>query len=142
VNREQQMVAAFHDRFGYPRGTTPRLTPELAAARLALIEEEAAELRSAWELDSLVHVADALGDLLYVVYGTFEACGIDGEAVFAEIHRSNMSKTPGPGAKPIKGPSYQSPNIEVVLAEQERRFAVQDHSGTVTIAAMESDSWQ
>ena len=37
-------------------------------------------------------VADALGDLLYVVLGSAVCCGIDIEPIFREIHRSNMSK--------------------------------------------------
>jgi len=124
VNHQQKLVEEFHERFGYPRATTPSLTDRLAQVRLSLIREETNELSDAWAEGDVVRVADALGDLLYVVYGTAVACGIDLEDVFEEVHRSNMTKTPDPGrAKPTKGPDYQKPNIELVLARQERRFA-------------------
>jgi NTP pyrophosphatase (non-canonical NTP hydrolase) len=148
VNREQQMVAAFHERFGYPIADCPSQPADpsegvaLALARMRLIREEANELAEALADRDLVRAADAMADLLYVTYGTGVAYGIDLEPVFAEAHRSNMTKTPSGGDKPSKDPGYQPPNIEVVLAQQERRFAVQDLSGTVTIAPMESDSWQ
>jgi predicted HAD superfamily Cof-like phosphohydrolase len=54
---------------------------------------------------NLVDLADALGDLDYVVEGTRISCGIDGEPVMAAIHASNMQKTPsGDAAKKITKP--------------------------------------
>ena len=49
----------------------------------------------------MVEIADALGDLLYVVYGAGHAFGIDLDECFKEFHASNMSKL-GPDGKPIK----------------------------------------
>ncbi len=71
---------------------------------------------------SLVEVADALGDLAYVIEGANLEFGIPSEKVLAEIHRSNMSKL-GADGKPIysetgkvlKGPNYSPPNLENVL---------------------------
>lgn len=117
MNAEQQMVIEFHRAFGYPVAANPCLMPALADERLQLIREETDELVQAWVEGDLVRVADALGDLLYVTYGTFVACGIDAEPVVAEIHGSNMTKTPG-GAKPSKGPRYRRPDIAAVLRGQ------------------------
>lgn len=81
---------------------------------------------------NLVEAADALGDLRYVVDGGTLVYGIPGEAVLAEIHRSNMSKL-GEDGKPVvredgkilKGPGYFKPNITRVLLDQEVRRAQQ-----------------
>ena len=69
--------------------------------RLDLIEEELDELHYAIDNKDLVEVADALTDLLYVIYGAGHAFGIDLDECFKEGHASNMSKL-GPDGKPIK----------------------------------------
>jgi hypothetical protein len=66
--------------------------PDVQSLRFRLIHEEAEELHDA---DSLVEYLDAVGDLLYVVYGAALAAGFTDKQVDAavrEIHRSNMSK--------------------------------------------------
>ena len=70
--------------------------------RIDLIEEELKELKDAIINGdgTLVDVADALSDLLYVVYGAGHSFGIDLDNCFAEVHRSNMSKL-GEDGKPI-----------------------------------------
>ncbi|MDQ6743565.1 MAG: nucleoside triphosphate pyrophosphohydrolase family protein, partial [Candidatus Dormibacteraeota bacterium] len=93
MNDEQLMVRDFHEHFGLPSSDRPTWPGETVhRLRVLLIEEELAELRNAGEARNLVAVADALADLLYVVYGAAETYGIDLQAVFREIHRSNMSK--------------------------------------------------
>lgn len=84
--------------------------------RCDLIDEEARELREAVAGQDLVAVADALGDLVYCVYGAALHFGIDLDAVVAEIHRSNMTKTPAGPAKAVKGPGYSAPRLESILA--------------------------
>ena len=91
--------------------------------RLDLIEEELDELQYGIDNKDLVEIADALTDLLYVVYGAGHSFGIDLDECFHEVHRSNMSKL-GPDFKPIKRedgkvmkPStYSPPNLKAVLA--------------------------
>ncbi len=69
-----------------------------------------------------VEVADALGDIAYVVFGAALSFGIDLDAVVDEIHRSNMSKL-GEDGKPIyredgkvlKGSGYFRPDLKKVL---------------------------
>ena len=91
--------------------------------RLDLIEEELDELQLGIDNQDIVEVADALTDLLYVVYGAGQAFGIDLDECFQEVHCSNMSKL-GEDGRPIKRedgkvmkPStYFPPNIASVLA--------------------------
>lgn len=72
---------------------------------------------------NIVDVADAIADLLYVVYGAAVAWGIKIDPVFGAVHDANMQKF-GPGSyqrddgKWIKPPDWQPPNIEEVLRAQ------------------------
>lgn len=69
-----------------------------------------------------VEVADALGDLIYVIYGFALEMGYDLAQVVAEIHASNLTKL-GDDGKPIlredgkvmKGPNYTKPNLPAIL---------------------------
>jgi predicted HAD superfamily Cof-like phosphohydrolase len=67
----------------------------------------------------LTAIADALGDLEYVVKGTAVSYGIDMEPVFKEVHESNMSKlgrrTDG---KVLKGGDFRQPDIRRILEAQ------------------------
>lgn len=88
-----ERVTAFHSATRQVDRDTPGFpTPEVLALRMELVGEEHKELMEAIAFRDLAEVADAIGDLLYVVYGTARAFGIDADAVFAEVHRSNMSK--------------------------------------------------
>jgi len=90
--------------------------------RVSLIEEEFKELLDGISRDDIVEVADALTDLLYVVYGAGHSFGIDLDACFAEVHRSNMTKL-GPDGRAIKREdgkimkpeSYSPPDLESIL---------------------------
>ena len=90
--------------------------------RLELISEEFSELAQAIDDRDMIQIADALTDLLYVVYGAGHAFGIDLDECFQEVHSSNMSKL-GPNGKPIhredgkvmKGPGYFEPDLEGIL---------------------------
>ncbi len=102
------------------------------ALRLRLIDEEVEELREAIAAGDMVAVADALGDIAYVVYGSAVTFGIDLDAVVAEIHSSNMSKlgddgrpVHDAGGKVMKPATYRPPDLERVLAEQARTAASQ-----------------
>lgn len=94
--------------------------------RWRLIDEELTEFQYAIDIPDdevdLVKVADALGDLLYVVLGAGVAFGIDLAPVFDEIHRSNMTKfidgQKRPDGKWVKGPSYTPADLQRVLQDQ------------------------
>ena len=77
----------------------------------------------------LVEAVDGLCDLIYVVYGTAEAIGIDLEPFFDEVHRSNMRKTAGdkgdgvPGKRGHKPSGWEPPQIADLLAQHDRTLA-------------------
>lgn len=128
VNRMQAQVRGFHEAFGAPVADEPQLIKtERADLRYALILEELHEYGDAYEVGNLTEIADALGDLLYVVFGAAIEHGINLQPVVDEIHRSNMSKL-GDDGKPVyradgkilKGPTYSPPNLEPVLAAQKK----------------------
>ena len=90
--------------------------------RLELIVEEVEELADAIDNEDLVEIADALTDILYVTYGAGHALGIDLDACFDEVHRSNMSKLDENGkaiyradGKVLKGPNYFPPNLKNIF---------------------------
>ncbi len=114
-----ELVQDFHRKHGILKdeNIVNRTTSEL---RVALIDEEANELMDALDLRDKIEVADALGDLLYVVLGAADVYGIDIDRVFREIHRSNMTKVSEGdqnAAKPHKirkGPEYSPPDLSFV----------------------------
>ncbi len=121
-----QDVEAFHNSFGIPNNHTP--TVELSAKdiqlRFDLLKEENDEYLEAAKNGDLVEVADALGDIMYILFGTMLKHGLQDKMVevFKEIQSSNMSKL-GEDGKPIyredgkvlKGPNYFRPNIAQIL---------------------------
>ena len=116
-------VLDFMTTFGQEVKDSPEFPPEdLIGLRLELIEEEFDELKDAIEERNVVEVADALTDLLYVIYGAGAAFGIDLDACFKEVHSSNMSKLMPDGTilrredgKVLKGPNYFVPDLKKVL---------------------------
>jgi predicted HAD superfamily Cof-like phosphohydrolase len=90
--------------------------------RVDLIAEELEELKEAIADKDIVEIADALTDLLYVVYGAGHSFGIDLDTCFSEVHRSNMSKL-GEDGKPIyredgkvmKGSNFSEPELKPIL---------------------------
>ncbi|WP_311469707.1 bifunctional GNAT family N-acetyltransferase/nucleoside triphosphate pyrophosphohydrolase family protein [uncultured Actinomyces sp.] len=140
----EALVRRFHRLYGLPiRTDGPGLERESLHMRMSLIAEEFAELvgavygkaargeiEAAWgraaaaddgERDT-VAAADALADLVYVVYGMALETGIDLAAVLAEVQRSNMSKLGADGrpvyrgdGKVLKGPDYFPPDVAGVL---------------------------
>merc|ERR1719408_258407 len=66
--------------------------PKTVDLRLKLIEEEVKELSEAMQAKDMVETVDALGDILYVVYGAGGAFGVNLDKAFDLIHKSNMTK--------------------------------------------------
>lgn len=121
-------VQEFHEAFGLGVEDRPiaNLSPQKIKLRFNLMDEENKEYLEAAESNDLVEVADALGDMLYILCGTIIEHGMQHkiEEVFNEIQRSNMSKL-GEDGKPIyredgkvlKGPNYFKPNIAEILGK-------------------------
>ena len=119
-------VKLFHESFGL--GVSEEMKADLGEAkntlRFNLMDEENNEYLEAATNNDMVEVADALGDMLYILCGTILEHGMQYkiEEVFNEIQRSNMSKL-GEDGKPIyredgkvlKGPNYFKPNIKEIL---------------------------
>ena len=121
-----EKVKQFMITFGQEVKPKPQM-PELGTIklRLALIEEELGELREALINDDMVETADALADILYVVYGAAAAFGMDIDEIFEEVHDSNMSKLDENGkpiyselGKVLKGQNYFEPKIATILLKQ------------------------
>jgi predicted HAD superfamily Cof-like phosphohydrolase len=119
-------VALFHQSFGLGIATSPTadLERKKIELRFRLMEEENREYFEAAQRGDLVEVADALGDMLYILCGTILEHGMQNkiEEVFEEIQRSNMSKLGADGkplyredGKVLKGPDYFKPDIRGVL---------------------------
>ena len=95
---------------------------KIVQLRYDLIKEELDEFSLAIKEKNLIEVADALTDLLYVVYGAGHAFGIDLDKCFTEVQRSNLSKLDIDGkpiynenGKVMKGPNYSKPNLKQFL---------------------------
>lgn len=118
TSRVARDVAEFHRMIGAPpwAGPITDMPPETVAVRNTLVTEEVTELIDATTAGDLVGIADALADVVYVAYGTAYTYGIDLDAVLAEVHRSNLTKEPGPTGKAAKGARYSPPDIAGVLA--------------------------
>ena len=117
----QGKVRDFHLKFNFtanPINEKPTLIPiGLAMKRLKFLRKEVDELEEAEQLGDMVKIADALGDILYFVYGNAVAYGIPMIPVFNEIHRSNMTKSPclDKDGKATKGEGYSPPDIVKAL---------------------------
>jgi hypothetical protein len=85
-------VTEFHRAFEAPIRATPGLADTNRELRQTLLQEEFDEYMLAEDNDDLVEIADGLLDMIYIIYGTGLTYGIDMDAGFAEVHRSNMSK--------------------------------------------------
>lgn len=83
-----------------------------------LMVEETREYMRASRHRDLLGIADALGDIVYVAFGTAYSMGFDLNAVIAEIHRSNMTKEKGPTGKAVKGPNYSPPDLLSIVGKK------------------------
>ena len=128
-------IRAFHAAInGQPMPSHPTVPPlSLLLLRQKLVDEEYEEVTAAFEqLAERVRAGEALAtadlaplmheltDLLYVTYGAILSCGVDPDAVFAEVHTANMRKTTGPrrpDGKQLKPAGWQPANVAAVLAQ-------------------------
>lgn len=133
LKNAQEMVKEFQLAFGQPVADKPQMiAPERQEVRHSWLVEEANELLAA---ETLVDVADAIADVIYIALGTAVEHGIDIERVFQIVQEANMAKL-GPDGKPIykednkiaKPEGWQPP--EPKIAEEIQR-QVKAHEETV-----------
>lgn len=120
-------VKEFHEAFALPvrHEMTGELSEKEMMLRFNLMKEENEEYLEAAKRGDIVEIADALGDMLYILCGTINAHGLQDKMaeVFEEIQRSNMSKLDEDGkpiyredGKVMKSSQYFKPDIAGVLA--------------------------
>lgn len=119
-------VKEFHTAFGigYNENPIADVGENKKILRYNLMKEENEEYLEAVQNNDLVEIADALGDMMYILCGTIIEHGLQHkiEEVFDEIQRSNMSKLDEDGkpiyredGKVMKGPSYFKPDFSKIL---------------------------
>lgn len=121
-----QAVKEFHKAFklDYLEQPKANIGLEKNKLRFNLMREENEEYLEAANNNDIIEVADALGDMLYILCGTIIEHGIQHkiDEIFNEIQSSNMSKLGADGnpiyredGKVLKGPNYFKPDIEGAL---------------------------
>ncbi|TXE21380.1 hypothetical protein ES731_00285 [Psychroflexus gondwanensis] len=126
MKKPLEHVKIFHKAFGLDVSEVQKadLGLDKNMLRYKLMREENEEYLEAASQGDLVEVADALGDMLYILCGTIISHGMQHkiEEVFEEIHRSNMSKLDKNGkpiyredGKVLKGPHYFKPELKDIL---------------------------
>jgi predicted HAD superfamily Cof-like phosphohydrolase len=118
-------VEEFHNVFQIGNSSEIKLIDERDyTLRYNLIKEENEEYLDACKKGDIIEIADALGDQLYILFGTILKHGLQHkiEEVYDEIHRSNMSKLDENGqpifredGKILKSNLYFRPDIKKVL---------------------------
>ena len=122
-------VKQFHETFGLEFHETPtdKVDPSIVDLRHRLMQEENDEYLEACRNNDLTQIADALGDKMYILFGSIIAHGLQYriEEIFDEIHRSNMSKLDNNGkpiyredGKILKSTNYFLPDIKKILDEK------------------------
>ena len=121
-----EAVEEFHDSFGISNAYSPvnSISNSDLNLRYNLMKEENEEYLQAAKEGDLVEIADALGDMLYILCGTILKHGLQDKIadVFVEIQRSNMSKLDKNGkpiyredGKVMKSELYFKPDIKSIL---------------------------
>jgi predicted HAD superfamily Cof-like phosphohydrolase len=126
MQKQINAVTEFHTAFRIGHSEIPKadLGESKKILRYHLMKEENEEYLEAVQNNDLVEIADALGDMMYILCGTIIEHGLQHkiEAVFDEIQRSNMSKLGEDGnpiyredGKVMKGPNYFKPDFTKIL---------------------------
>ena len=128
IEKPINSVKKFHDAFNIDVSVSPTVDLPLNKIKLRfkLMSEENKEYFEAAKNKDLIEIADALGDMLYILCGTILTHGMQDkiEEVFNAIQDSNMSKL-GEDGKPIyrkdgkvlKGPNYFKPDLKKIFRE-------------------------
>jgi predicted HAD superfamily Cof-like phosphohydrolase len=125
LHEKIKSVEEFHNVFKIDNASEVKLVGEKDyTLRYNLIKEENEEYLEACKNGDIVEIADALGDQLYILFGTILKHGLEHkiDEVYDEIHRSNMSKLDENGnpifredGKILKSNLYFKPDIKKIL---------------------------
>ncbi len=126
MKKQLDAVKQFHQIFkvGFSDNPVASLGETKNQLRYNLMKEENEEYLQAVQNNDLIEIADALGDMLYILCGTIIEHGLQEkiEVIFEEIQRSNMSKLAEDGTpiyredgKVIKGPNYSKPDFSSII---------------------------
>ncbi|WP_291426241.1 hypothetical protein [Deinococcus sp.] len=130
-----ERLREFHHAIGQPspvRPTVPdagllKLRRTLIAEEWREVEDEFVALQTHLEIQTqllptdLTPLVHELTDLLYVTYGALDQLGVDADAVFAEVHRANLSKASGPkrsDGKQLKPEDWRPADVWAMLEKQ------------------------
>jgi len=121
-------VKEFHEAFKIGSREEPngKIPEEEYLLRHRLMQEENDEYLEACKRGDFVEIADALGDKMYILFGSILKHGLQYkiEEIFDEIQRSNMSKLDDAGkpifredGKILKSNNYFKPGIAKILGK-------------------------
>ena len=116
---ELDLVREFHEKFAVPVLSEPSLIPaDRYQLRHKLMSDEVKEYFEGVQKGDLANLALELADVLYATYGTILEHGLQDvmPGVFAEIHRSNMSKDYDQ-YEMVKGPAYFKADMKKFFPE-------------------------
>ena len=126
MKKQIKHVKKFHESFGIDNQLSPNanISEKTYKLRYKLMQEENNEYLDACKNGDLNEIADALGDMMYILCGTILSHGLQDkiELIFEEIQKSNMSKLDKNGnpiyredGKILKSENYFKPNISKIL---------------------------
>jgi predicted HAD superfamily Cof-like phosphohydrolase len=111
-----EMVREFHDKMGVEMPSKYTKMPfEQFVTRHNMLKEEYQEYVNS---GTVVDIVDAYADMMYVMIGTMLIMGIDPDAIFEEVHKSNMTKdgaNRNAEGKILKDERFIAPNLRTVI---------------------------
>ncbi len=147
-----QKVKDFNTQFGVKLHSSKQPNifdsePNNVEFAMKLIREEVKELEEAVKNKDYVETADALADILYVVYGMGCRIGLDMDKIFEIVHENNMSKLCLTEDEAIKSVEYYKQNKDRLgydsptyrLAEDGKHYVVYNEN---TKKVLKSIKWQ
>lgn len=147
MKKQIEAVEEFHSVFGHPvaRDGAVNIPTKRYELRHNLMAEENEEYLEAARTGNKVEIADALGDMMYILSGTIIEHGMQNiiEDVFDEIQKSNMSKLGKDGnpvlredGKILKGPEYFKPNVAQFITGQ--FYQVKSNEAKLWLSSMQN----
>jgi len=123
-DRKLNMVSEFNKTYEIPTRKIPsRIDEDEYVLNYNLMLEELNEYLVACKDEDMVEIADAIVDMMYILYGIILRHGLSGVVfdMFEEVHKSNMSKLENgkvlkrTDGKIMKGSEYFKPNLKQFL---------------------------